>query len=480
MNIYYLLAVLVSRLGNMVSVLLFSYLLDAASFGTYTAVATNAMLMHLLLGSWVSSNAWRDVSNGAGTVEQARVIGKIPGLSLVAVAVQCAVMLPVSVMFVYAEHYTYAAATLLWSVAILLFETTLVVENSLGRAREYATITLLRGILTPFIALGALLLGWGAWGAIGGSIIAIILSLVFRPLVWSVWQKSTMERPQFKGVLKDAYFGVCSVIALNIYMLVNALLRNVVLLDLGPVEAGHVSLAADIFFAPLALFATALGLSNIPLLYGAAAKNDRETARLVKADFFAGIFAITVPYCIGGAMVAAALSRLILSVTVAVPVAEIAMHAVLQAGCLTLLSALTTIGLTQGDVKKAVGFSLLALVGVAIALFATNLMGGSATTYSIATSITLAIILIAAMISMQGVFDVAFNLGDGLKVVLASAAMAAVIWLIKPLETRLSPFPEILVGVVVFGAMVLLLRINSVRRVFAAATAGSAIRESKK
>jgi O-antigen/teichoic acid export membrane protein len=480
MNIYYLLAVLVSRLGNMVSVLLFSYLLDAASFGTYTAVATNAMLMHLLLGSWVSSNAWRDVSNGAGTVEQARVIGKIPGLSLVAVAVQCAVMLPVSVMFVYAEHYTYAAATLLWSVAILLFETTLVVENSLGRAREYATITLLRGILTPFIALGALLLGWGAWGAIGGSIIAIILSLLIRPAVWSVWLKREVEKPQLKSVMEDAYFGVCSVIVLNVYMLVNALVRNVILLDLGPVEMGHVSLAADIFYAPLALIATTLSLSNIPLLYGAAGRRDVDTHRLLKASYFNGTFAVTLPYCIGGAMVAAALSHVLFSTTVADDVAQIAIQAVLQAGCLTLLATITTIGLTQGDIKKAVGLSLFAVMSVAIALFATYRIGGSTLSYSYVTTLTLGFILCVTMVVMRQVFDIIFGLRDGIKVVLASLAMAAAIWLMRPLATRISPFPEILLGTMVFGTLVLLLRVNSVRSVFSSATAGPAIKEGIK
>uniref|UniRef100_UPI00375231C3 oligosaccharide flippase family protein n=1 Tax=Undibacterium sp. TaxID=1914977 RepID=UPI00375231C3 len=62
MNLYYLISVVGSRIFNLLTIVLLSYFLSAKSFGQYTIVATNAMLLHLFVSSWITNSLWRDAS----------------------------------------------------------------------------------------------------------------------------------------------------------------------------------------------------------------------------------------------------------------------------------------------------------------------------------------------------------------------------------------------------------------------------------
>jgi hypothetical protein len=150
---------------------------------------------------------------------------------------------------------------------------------------------------------------------------------------------------------------------------------------------------------------------------------------------------------------------------VAAPVAVIAIHAVLQAGCLTLLATITTIGLTQGDLKNAVGLSLLTILAVGIGLFGVHLKGANSLVYSGVTTMALAIVLGAAMIFMRRIFGIVFDLTDATRIVCASVVMAAVVLVLQHMQGPLTPVPEVVGGSFAFVAMVLLLRVNSVRRI---------------
>jgi O-antigen/teichoic acid export membrane protein len=462
MNVFYLISVLTSRLANMAAVLLFSYFLSTASFGIYATVATNALLLHLVLGAWISGYAWRVVSSDTGASELQGTLRHIGGLAWIAVAMQLVAFGFFALFVLENEHLGLATAVLAWSISILLFETTMVVLNATGEARGYSLATFLRGMMTLLIPLALLAAGASYWAAIIGSISANAIALLCCLPALSSWFRLPEASITRQKIHEAVTFGIASVAALNVYMLVNAAVRNVIAIDLGPDATGHASLAADIFFAPIALFATAFSLSHIPRLYADSAGTGSDTSGAY-FEFLNSMLVVIVPYVLGGVMVATGLCNLLLDPDDAKAIGSIAPWVVIQAGILTALSTLTTIGLTRGRPIYATAISLLSIMAALAASFYASYVQSDLVGYCKAVTAALMVVMSVSFPFLTNKLSLKVNYAELGKSVLASLAMFAAIWAVSRFETPFLSVLQVFLGGTVFLLVSLILGLKSLR-----------------
>ena len=352
MNLYYVFSVAFGRFSSLISLLLFSYFFTARHFGTYSSIATNALLVNLLSGAWIVNFAWKEISQ-CDAKQLPQVYYEV--IRLIVATVCIIFTLTIAALFVFPMIPTgqWIVATAIWGMTTLAFDAALVATNANGDSKTYANLTLLRGTCGLGLSILFILSGFDFWGAVAGQVMAnvgVLLCNKETRAKWHLAEKPLFARFDLRAAMK---FGVASVVALNIYMIVNAVSRNTILIALGPENAGYASLAADLFYAPVALFAMSISLSKIPELYRAAGERP-ELADDSAVHFILSNIAVIFPYILGGIFLAAGIASHILDAKMIGPVGSIAALAVIQSGCLGLLSTFTTIALTSGRVATAV------------------------------------------------------------------------------------------------------------------------------
>jgi O-antigen/teichoic acid export membrane protein len=459
MNIYYILAVLIGRLSSLISVVFFSYVLNARDFGTYSAMFTNAMLFYLLLGAWIPNAAWKEISQ-VSLNDRPQALVRIRTLVVRTAALLPLLSIPLILSVPLNPVGLQIGATALWSAAILIFDTVLVEKNAGGDSRQYATLTLARAVLG--LILPALMIWYfqSFWGAVLGQIGAVIFSLATSRSTFVTWAK--IDRPSSFSLpfFEPLKFGLISVFALNLYMIANAVSRNIILIDLGPTTAGYFSLAGDMFYAPVALFAMSISLSKIPELYRSAA-NSQDGATASNTNFLMSNIAVILPYMVGGAFVSAGIAHATLSADVAQQVAAIAPLSVIQGGCLTLLATQTTIALTSGRVARAVGISTVAIALIALA----QLMIVDQDSLSIHAQVVatvLAVLTVASILASKPLLGLTLPWREVCKVILACGGMGGALYALSMIHIPMSPFPEIVIGGVIFLALAYIIHCRSV------------------
>jgi O-antigen/teichoic acid export membrane protein len=450
MNLYYILAVLIGRISSLISVVLFSYVLSAHDFGTYSAIFTNAMLAYLLLGAWIPNAAWKEISQ-VSAVDRPQALTRIRTFVIWTAVLLPALSLPAFLVVPFSSTGLQIGATALWSVTILIFDTVLVEKNAGGQSRQYATLTLVRAVLG--LALPALMIWYfrSFWGAVIGQILAAAMSLVTSRSTFATWIR--IDRPTSSSMpfFQPLKFGLISVFALNLYMIANAVSRNIILVDLGAAVAGYFSLAGDMFYAPVALFAMSISLSKIPELYRSAADTP-DGAVEANTNFLLSNIAVIFPYMVGGVFVSAGIATATLSADVARQVAAIAPFSVVQGGCLTLLATQTTIALTSGRVARALWMSGTIIVLVA----AVQLMivaHSSLYTHSLAMAAVLAAVTLASILLTKPILGLCLPLPELAKIAFACIGVASILSALTFVHVPLSPFPQIIAGALTFMAL---------------------------
>jgi O-antigen/teichoic acid export membrane protein len=446
---------------GVLTVIALSYLLAPDDFGIFILILTNALLIHILCYSWISSSGLRDISSLQGADQDARISNALSyATALSIIPLSAAVALFVVDM----ERFSYISMTLVLAVAILFYELVLVINNARGRSRNYGVITFVRSLLTFGLSVSLTLLGFGLWGAVWGQIAGTALTVVGGPSLRTIWRNVRLRHISWHEISPQLKFGLISAFAFNLYLMGTALCRNLVLLWLGEANAGYFSLSADIFYAPIALFATGLSLSNVPALYRLGRT---ETGRSQAADFIAGVSAASIPYALAGIFVGPAIAPLFLGPGVSGHISEIAAHSIIHAACFCILSALTTIALTQGRLKIAVGLPVVILALLTAFLLTASFLAGpdGVSLLGLAQIVTLGLLAITglALLVSRPLLQVPILWGEGLRIAGASAAMCLVLAAVDRSLLPFAPFPAILLGAATFVGTAWLLRSRIVR-----------------
>jgi O-antigen/teichoic acid export membrane protein len=461
MNAYYLLSVLGNRLLALLTVLVLSFLLSPDDFGVFTIILTNALLFHLLYSSWISNSSWKSVSIGDEGAQKVSISASLGYASLLSLAPLC---ISAALLVIDYERFYYVGITLILAVTILFFELVMVIKNAQGLTKDHGATSLLRGGLTFSFSVALTWLGFGVRGAIFGQILGTAATILCQRSFWMMWRHFERGHVLRSGIAAQVRFGLISVFALNLYLMGNALCRNVILLGLGEAEAGYFSLSADMFYAPIAMFAMTASLSSIPELYRLAGS---DTASSHASDFIGGVLAVAIPYALAGLFVGPSVAHFFLGSNLSVPIAQIAPHSIIHAACFCVLSTQTTIALTQGRLKIAVGLPVVTLALIAGVLLAAYLVFGPdrISLLRYAEAVTAALLLITAAIlgASRAVLRVPIQWGECLRVLGASLAMCVVLAALARFPLPFEPIPAIALGGATFLGAAWLLRSRIVR-----------------
>lgn len=360
----YAAAVFGNRAIAFFNILLIAYLLDQESFGVYTLLSSNALLVQLVLGSWASAS----VSKYMPTADAADRFGSLStvlfGLLLLAAGETMGV-LAYSVLPTSAVPPIQVALVVGWSLTLTFYEATLAAQNALGLSRSYAAVALSRNTLALILSLLAAVSGLGVIGAAVGQMIGTILPCAVLPSSRLVWRQTSLREVSFKRLRQQVKFGIGGLIASGLYVLFSATMRNIVVISQGKVAIGQLSLACDLFFIPLALVVNVLFLTKMPGLYILSASPDRMGDRLMELRTIArGLAALVIPFMVGGALIADRAIELVLPGRVGAGIAPLAPAAAVFGGSFALLYA-TAMMLLIFDYRRL-------LIVVAIVTVATN------------------------------------------------------------------------------------------------------------
>lgn len=432
MNIFYLLSGLGSRIFNLLMFVALSYLLSVEDFGRFSLVAGNAMLMHLVISGWIASALWRDASQ-AHCPDQAEQSNLATSHSLCLGAIFAALYAGSAglAFFLIEPAESYLAIIPALAALTIFNEILLVALNAQHLPRSYGLLSFLRGALCLICAVALVLSGFGLWGAIAALFLGMLAAMLLLPDARHMFAAAWAERGLGNNLPEKLHFGVISVLALNLYMLGTIITRNLIAVQVDVAHAGFYSLAADIFYAPIALFATSLSLSSIPGLYRDANDAGLDAQQLQSQRQSAGHFilanlAVAIPYAIGGAWAAPLIVQLMLDADTAVGVAPIASYAVVQAAAFVIISTITTLLLTRGKTGIAVGVSIgLIVVLIAMAVSAPASL-------QIIAAYAAAALLLCAFVAFLlalwlGIIRIAA--ADAIKIALSASAMLPGLWI---------------------------------------------------
>lgn len=461
MNAYYFGSLLFGRLSNLLAVLVFSHMLIPEDFGTYSAISTNALFLYLIVGAWIPNYAWKQISN-VSEEELSGALVKIRQFTLVACSGQLIACVIIFLLFQQQVDKYWIAAVGVWSVATLLLDITLVIKNARGHSREYATLTFVKGALGLLVAGILLFAGFKLWGAVIGTISGICGALLLVRSSSSIWTTTDNNARAKFSIVGPLQFGLSGVLAFNIYMLVNAVSRNIILIDLGPEFAGYAALSSDLFYAPVALFVASISLSKIPALYREArivSERDLSNASRLLSD----TMAVVLPYIVGGLFVAESIARTILSAETMNNLSMIAHLSTVQGGALALISTQTTIALTNGRVKTAVLIVMITILFVGLAHLAVA-QYDLLYLYSIAFTVVVCAAATISVVLSKQLLGVSLEIQEVVKIMAASAGMGLILLVLKHIPLPFSPFSDIVVGVLVFVLSAYLLSSQSIMR----------------
>jgi O-antigen/teichoic acid export membrane protein len=361
------------------------------------------------------------------------------------------------------ELRAFGVVTSAWSMLILFFDTTLVILNAENKSAAYARLSFMRGVLIVLLSTGLAAAGFGVWGAVAGSLAATALATIAHRGALVAWRRLDVKPPAPIEWIQALRFGLAGVLVLNIYIVVNAVVRNFVALAIGPEQAGYASLAADLFYAPIALFSAAISLSKIPHLFREA-EADLSSGSGHDRELLLANIATSLPYMAGGAIVAVPLAGLLLDADTVRGVASIGPFAAIQGGCFALIATQTTIGLTRGKVKYAVLFSLAAVASVAVGLGLASPFD-SLESYAFATTLALAAVAILILVTSSACLDNPVPVRELMKVTLSTAAMVTVMGLVDTTANPLMVLLSIFVGGATYVAVGLAISSQSIRQI---------------
>jgi len=452
MNYAYLLAMIGHRLVALAGIVILSFLLDPAAFGLYTLSATNALLTEIVFGQWIAISANKHISIGSGDSGRATI--STLGAAMGGYAALMVVLWLAYVIFPIA-HATpgQVAIVLAWSTTLVLYDVTLASKNALGASGAYAALALVKNFGSSALSISLVLLGYGVTGAMAGQIIGTLAAVALLKSSVRIWRGIRLSLASRSLALEMLKFGVGGTLALGVYMLFNAIGRNLTGHFLGETEAGYLSLATDLFFGPLTLVGSAYSLSKMPSLYVVEADGDRAQKQAGITDFIYMNLYFAIPYAVGGAILAPDIAASFLPAANRAQIAAVSAGAAVQSAAMLMMCTVTAIllifNLRRYLIVATLGTSALngILLGVAFSLGSSLWQAVWLSTLVLWSAVLLLIFLMVGRRLMR------LEAGTILKITLAAAAMGGAAWACNRLLLLGQPFGAVIAGLIVYFAL---------------------------
>lgn len=418
MQVLYLLAVIGTRLITVLSALLLSFMLSSHDFGRYTLVNTNALFVQMVFGAWLTSIANKSLA-AENTINHEGISSVASGLILAITALILTSLL-YALVFAQDGDAFRIISTVLLSILLIAYDTTLAIKNAAGQEAAYTRLALTRNCFAFILSISFVLAGFGFTGAVAGQLLGTILPIALTPSVLRIWATAKPSLRALAALRHHLIFGLAGAATLGIYILVNAPARNIIEHAAGASAAGAWALCSDLFYGPLAVVGNAYALSQVRLLYLAShSGDDREFDRHAR-DFLEFTLAIAVPYGLGGFFFAPQIAETVLSKAQIGTAISISSAAALQGAALLILYCLSAIALARHRFVFIALIAAAATSGATLAVWA----GGTVTEMTLRSAMASWIVVSCCLIWSATSGLARIQLAEIGKLLLACAALA--------------------------------------------------------
>lgn len=467
MNYTYFLAVIGNRAIALLCVVILAYLLPASDFGVYALSATNALLLEIVLSSWIATSASKYLAT-ATPEQRPGLVGALLA-SMIGIAALMAVLLSAYLVAPFAPFgATDLALVAGWAAALMIYDVTLAAKNALDRPGAYAALAIARNLGALILSVGLVAAGYGLRGAIVGQIVGTIAPVFLLPHSAGIWLTARVRGLRWQRIGEMFRFGISGTLALGLYMLFNAGGRNAVAHAIGEEQAGYLMLAVDLFYGPMILVGSAYSLSRMRGLYKGEAEDSPEAQREQISSFlFINLF-FALPYAVGGAILAPDIAGLVLTAPAEQGVVPIAAAAVVLSAAMLMMYA-ATYPLIVFNRRPYLIPAVLGTAALNAALQLYFAHAGAALpdlAWLSAGLLVLAVLLLVAVGHARGFLFLPWL--AVLKVILASALMGVVVLLYRHWLPTGEPFSACLLGAGTYFAATAAMKIAHMRELLPA------------
>lgn len=377
----YLIAVIGTRLITVLSTLSISYLLNPTQFGYYALTNTNALFVQMLFGAWLTSIANRILAT-EHALDNETLSSIASGFALIFFGIA----LSFGIYTIVLSEYTLRLALVaVLALMLILYDTTLAIQNAAGQERGYTRLSIFRNCLSFILSIALVMTGFGFAGAIVGQIIGTITPLVTTPSVLRLWSSVRPSGVAIRRLFRHLPLGIAGAATLGIYILTNAPSRNIMEHSAGAASVGVWALCCDLFYGPLAVIGNAYGLSQIRLMYLAAQAGDDDALALHARDLVEFTLAVAVPYAVGGTFFGAQIVSLAFPSEKIADAVEVITPAILQGAALLVLYSLASVALARQRFGLIVVMVLTTAAAATLAAWTKGTMTHMAWSSAIAT-----------------------------------------------------------------------------------------------
>lgn len=336
-SVIYGLATLASRSLTLATTLAVTYSLSPHELGLYVLTLITAFALSYLFGSWLSASAYHYLA-GAHSFDQAVTLScMLLGLFIAAVfAALTGYWLYLLGFLILPPLITFLMCCL--TVVMMIFDTSISVKNSMGKAAEFAFSTVFRSLATFILVNMAIWIGFGIEGALFAHIIAIVMS-IFTPSTLTILSFSNIRIMKLKRLKDLLTYGLVGGPVLGYYMISNAITRNLVGIEADVAMAGALGVTFDLIYAPIALIGMALSYIHMPRMHASGRHKTVEDLRSSTKAFLNPFIIFTVPYIFGGLLVVSKLLGIAVGGDIESMSVPIGPYALIYASALSIFSA---------------------------------------------------------------------------------------------------------------------------------------------
>ncbi|MBL8542457.1 MAG: polysaccharide biosynthesis C-terminal domain-containing protein [Hyphomonadaceae bacterium] len=408
------------------SIVVFTRLMSAEDFGRYALALSISMAAHTLLFTWAEAAAFRFFATAQAARRLADHFATLLGIAFL---LGGATLLVTAFILSRAglAHEASSIAAFAAGAASLRFVTRIARETD----RASLSFTRYAVLETAYLALGfaagvGLLIYFdlGAAAPFAGLMLAgVLIAMIDAPRLFAQASGGyvTLMRTQLY-----AQYGTPLALALVVDLGVQALARTLVATQAGEASLGAYAAAFGLT-RPLDLIFTGVAATFAPMLFSAYEKEGAGAARGVAADAFAWLCALTLPACVGLAMVAEPLTTLMigraLSAEAAAAMPWLAFAALCSGFALHYWSE--AFQLTHRTGQRA----LLMLAPGAVQLMLTFALARTYGAQGAAIASAAGAALAACLLALRGrkLFDMPAPSGVLVRIAIATASMAGVL-----------------------------------------------------
>ncbi len=444
----YFFALLGARILTFAASILFARLLSPADFGDFILANSNALLCSMLGSYWLSTVALRFIPLREGAEAGALVSTFLAGMllsTLVAIIVALVGVLTGAMPIKMIVWPIFAALIPL----LIASDLTAAYFNGAHDARSYGRLVLSRSIVGLFASSTLIFFGFGAFGALAGQFIGLCAGLI-APAVIAVWKPARWRDVSGELLRRIFAFGAVGSLVYSLYIIIQVENRNFIAAHFGDADAGRFALVFDTYYAPIGMIVSAVSLDRVATLYRDALTGEDQFGAQI-GSFIAATLFFSLPYAVGGYLLAEGLGRAIFGEAINAEVAAYSSLAPIHGALMCVLSTLL-VSLLVLDRRRDAAIALAASIFLNAIAPKYLSITGDIRGVAVASLAIIAIVVAALLFWMLASLRVRLNLRELGRAGFGTALMAGATLVLAPLHEPFRSAFAVLTGVAVFLA----------------------------